>query len=70
MERHDDSPSVHFADVQLIRDTGSTWIVLIEGKQVAVPAHLVLAGSTVAWPRARRGKVVIPQSLATSLGLA
>ena len=70
MEHQDRGESVQFADVQVIRDTGPTWVFLIDGKQVAVPPLLVLAGSTVAWPRARRGKVVIPKSLAISLGLA
>ena len=69
MEHQDHEESVQFADVQMIRDTGLTWLFLIDGKQVAVPPHLVLAGSTIAWPRARRGKVVIPKSLAMSLGL-
>jgi hypothetical protein len=45
-------------------------IGLVNGKQVAVPPFLVPAGDTVAWPRARRGKIVIPKSLAPSLGLA
>jgi hypothetical protein len=62
--------SVQLENVQVIRDMGLTWLFMIDGKQVAVPSHLVLAGSTVAWPRARRGRVVIPRALAFSLGLA
>ena len=70
MEHQDHGESVQFADVQVIRDAGLTWLLLIDGKQVAVPPLLILTRSAVAWPRARRGTVVIPKSLAISLGLA
>jgi hypothetical protein len=61
--------SVQFADVQVIRDTGLAWLCLIHGKRVAVPRRLILDGTTVSWPGARHGKVVIPKSLAVTLGL-
>lgn len=70
MERQFAGESVHFADVRLIRDTGLAWLLVVDGRQVAVPPPFVLAGSTVAWPRERRGKLVIPKSLARNLGLA
>ena len=69
MERPDHGECMEFADVQVIRDTGLIWLFLIDGKEVGVPPLLVLAGSTVAWPRARRGKLIIPKSLAVTLGL-
>ena len=70
MGHHEFVESVQFAGVQVIRDTESGWLLLVDGKQVAVPRPLILEGSTVSWPRARRGKVVIPKSLAIRLGLS
>jgi len=69
MQPHEQEPSVKLAGVQVIRDTGHTWLMRIDGRQVAIPPRLVLPGSTVAWPRARYGTIVIPKSLATSLGV-
>lgn len=48
---------------------GLTWLLRIAGKEVAVPPRLAMRGSTVAWPGARRGTLVIPRSLANRLGL-
>ena len=61
--------SVRFENVQVIRDMGLTWLLRIAGKEVAVPPRLAMQGSTIAWPRVRHGTLVIPRSLANSLGL-
>jgi hypothetical protein len=61
--------SVRLENIQVIRDMGPTWLCMIGGKAVAMPPRLLMAGSTVGWPRARHGTAVIPRSLAISLGL-
>jgi predicted NUDIX family NTP pyrophosphohydrolase len=60
---------VEFADVQVLFDTGLSLVCLVEGMRVRVPTLLIQPGSEV-WRNGDHGKLVIPKSLALSVGLA
>ena len=60
---------VEFADVQVLFDTGLSLVCLVEGMRVRIPTSLILAGSEV-WRNGDCGKLVIPTSVALSVGLA
>ena len=61
--------SVEYAEVQVLFDTGLSLVCLVDGIRVRVPTFLIEAGSEVG-RNGDRGKLVIPKSLALSLGLA
>jgi hypothetical protein len=60
---------MEFSDVVVLFDTGMSLVCLVDGIRVRIPAHLMRSGTNV---RAigDRGRIVIPRSLALSVGLA
>ena len=61
--------SVEYADVQVLFDTGLSLVCLVDGIRVRVPTLLIQSGTEVR-RNGDRGKLVIPKSLAVSIGLA
>lgn len=61
--------SLEFAGVQVLFDTGLSLVCLVDGMRVRVPRLLIQSGSEV-WRNGDNGKLVIPKSLALSVGLA
>lgn len=61
--------SVEYADAQLLFDTGLSLVCLVDGIRVRVPTFLLQSGSEVR-RHGDHGKLVIPKSLALSIGLA
>ena len=61
--------SVEYADVQVLFDTGLSLVCLVDGIRVRVPTWLIQSGSEVQ-RNGDRGRLVIPKSLALSIGLA
>jgi hypothetical protein len=60
---------MEFSDVQVLFDTGMSLVCLVDGIRVRVPSHLIELGSEVR-SNGDRGTLVIPASLALSIGLA
>jgi len=61
--------SIEFSDVQVLFDTGMSLVCLVDGMRVRVPSHLMQSGTEVR-SNGDRGRLVIPRSLAVSVGLA
>jgi hypothetical protein len=57
-----------FPDVRVLFDTGMSLVCLVDGIRVRIPSHLMRSGTEV---RAigDHGTLVIPRSLALSVGL-
>jgi hypothetical protein len=61
--------SVEFEDVQVLFDTGLSLVCLVEGIRVRIPTSLIQPGSEVR-QNGDHGKLVIPTTVAVSVGLA
>jgi len=59
---------MEFSDVVVLFDTGMSLVCLVDGIRVRVPMHLMRSGTNVR-TNGDRGRLVIPRSLALSVGL-
>lgn len=60
---------MEYTDVQVLFDTGLSLVCLVGGIRVRVPTLLIQSGTDVR-RSGDRGRLVIPKSLALSIGLA
>ena len=61
-------PFLKFVDARVLFDTGTTLVCLVDGIQVRIPSHLMRSGTEV-HATGDHGTLVIPRSLALSVGL-
>lgn len=59
---------MEFSNVQVLFDTGLSLVCLVDGMRVSVPSLRMGSGTEVRGA-GDRGKLVIPRSLAESIGL-
>jgi hypothetical protein len=59
---------LEFTDIHVLFDTGMSLVCLVDGIRVRIPLHLMRPGTEVR-AAGDRGTLVIPKSLALTVGL-